>query len=99
MFIFQIFLLLIVYFIIFLIVKRKFDDSDCPMELVINDISKRLKLVILHDDEAAKLTLEAKKSSQEFYSLSGDAIIGPYPKVKGICYFFRNYNFFTNSIL
>ena len=71
------------------------------MELVINDISKRLKLVILHDDEAAKLTLEAKKSSQEFYSLSGDAIIGPYPKVKGdiLLVFLLFFFFFTNSIL
>jgi len=63
-------------------IKQKIDDEESPMELVVNDVSKKLKLAVLHRDEANILKGAAQVANVEYYSLSGSTVVGPYPKPK-----------------
>jgi len=63
-------------------IKRKLEPDEAPMELVANDISKKLKLAVLHDDDANKLQGGAQKTTTDYYTVSGKTVVGPYPRAK-----------------
>lgn len=63
-------------------VKRQLEPEEIPMELVSNDISKKLKFAVLHNDEAKQLQ-GSSTALLEYYTLSGKIIVGPFPRSKG----------------
>jgi hypothetical protein len=52
------------------------------MDMVAQDVTKKLKLAILHAKEAATLQ-NADRQEIQFYSLSGKSVVGPFPVRKG----------------
>lgn len=87
------------------LVKRRLDPEEIPMDLVSNDITNKLKLAVLHQNDAKELQ-GSGTALLEYYTLSGNVVVGPYPRSKGKKLFFfvqplcnQHLNFFFFSTI
>lgn len=66
--------------------KTKLDRDELPIEYIVNDVSKRLKLAILREEEAKSLEGGTQETELiNFYTLSpsGKSVVGLFPRIKG----------------
>ena len=66
------------------VVKRKLAENEIVSDLIAADVSNKLKLALLHDTEANRLTKRVD-SVVNFYGWDGKKIIGPYPEKSNNC--------------
>ena len=59
-------------------------ENEIVSDLIAADVSNKLKLALLHDTEANRLTKRVD-SVVNFYGWDGKKIIGPYPEKSNNC--------------